>query len=144
MTVLHFINTTPVDWCLKRQATVKTATYGSEFVAAKTATEQIRDLRNTLRYLGVPIMTKAYMFDNNKSVITSATIPQSGLNKRHYMLSYHRVKEAIAAKILDFYWCSSNQNKNDILSKHWKHAKVKNTIRELFDYQGDISLLTPD
>ena len=144
MTVLHFINTTPVDWCLKRQATVKTATYGSEFVAAKTATEQIRDLRNTLRYLGVPIMTKAYMFDSNKSVITSATIPQSVLNKRHYMLSYHRVKEAIAAKILDFYWCSSNQNKNDILSKHWEHAKVKNTIRELFDYQGDISLLTPD
>ena len=29
---------------------------------AKTATEQIMDRRNTLRYLGVPIMTKAYMF----------------------------------------------------------------------------------
>ena len=52
--VLHFVNTTPTDWFLKRQATVETATYGSEFVAAKTATEQIMDLRNTLRYLGVP------------------------------------------------------------------------------------------
>ena len=36
---------------------VETATYGSEFVAVKTATEQIMDLRNILRYLGVPIMT---------------------------------------------------------------------------------------
>ena len=56
--VLHFINTTPIDCYLKRQATVETATYGSQFVAARTATEQIMDLRNTLRYLSVPIMTK--------------------------------------------------------------------------------------
>ena len=60
------------------------------------------------------------------------------------MLSYHRVREAIAAKILDFYWCSSDQNKSDILSRHWEHAKVKDTIRELFDCQGDISPLKPD
>ena len=58
--VLHFVNTSPTDWYSKRHATVETATYGSEFVAAKTAPEQIMDLRNTLRYLGVPIMTKAY------------------------------------------------------------------------------------
>ena len=48
----------------------KQATYGSEFVAARTATEQVIDLTNTLRYLGVPIVTKAYMFGDNKSVIT--------------------------------------------------------------------------
>ena len=48
--VLHFINTTPIDWYLKRQATVETATYGSEFLDARTATEQITDFTNTLRY----------------------------------------------------------------------------------------------
>ena len=37
--VLHFVNTTPTDWSSKRQAPVETATYSSEFVAAKTATE---------------------------------------------------------------------------------------------------------
>ena len=36
---LHFVNKTPVDWYSNEQATVETATYGSEFVAAKTATE---------------------------------------------------------------------------------------------------------
>ena len=82
------------------------------------------------------------MFDDNKSVVTSSTIPQSVLNKRYNMLSYHR--EAIAAKILEFHWCSSDQSKSNILSKHWEHAKVKDTIRELFDYQGDITLLKPD
>ena len=97
---------------------METATYGSESVAAKTATEQIMDLRDTLRYLGVPIMTKAYMFGDNKSAVTSSTRPQSILNKRHNMLSYHRVREAIAAKILEFHWCLSDQNRSDILSKH--------------------------
>ena len=97
--VLHFINITPINWYSKRQGTVGTPTYGSELVAARTATEQIMDLKNTLRYLGAPIMTKAYMFGDNKSLITSVTISQSVLNKRHNMLSYHRVREAIAGKI---------------------------------------------
>ena len=59
--VLHFVNITPTDWGLKRQTVVETTIYGSEFVAAKTVTEQIMDLINTLRYLGVPIMNKTYM-----------------------------------------------------------------------------------
>ena len=50
-------------------------------------------------------MTKAYMFGDNKSVVMSSTIPQSILNNRHNMLSYQRVKETIAAKILEFHWC---------------------------------------
>ena len=62
------------------------------------------------------------------------------------MLSYHRVRKAIAAKILEFHQCSSDQDKSDILSKHWEHAKVKDAIRELFDYQGyvTVTLLEPD
>ena len=125
----------------KRQATVENATYGSEFVAAKTATEQIVDIRQTLRYLGVPIKSKAYMFGDNKSVVTSSTVPHSLLSRRHNILSYHRVREAIAAKILVFHWCDSSQNKSDILSKHWEFSKVFHIIRDLFDFQGKITLI---
>ena len=139
--VLHFFNLTPGDWYSKRQATVENATYGSEFVAAKTATEQIIDIRQTLRYLGVPIKSKAYMFGDNKSVVTSSTVPHSLLSKRHNILSYHRVREAIAANILVFHWCDSSQNKSDILSKHWEFSKVFHIIRDLFDFQGKITLI---
>ena len=52
---LHFVNITHVDWYSKNQATVETVSFGSEFVAAKTATEEIMDIRETLRYLGAPI-----------------------------------------------------------------------------------------
>ena len=53
--ILHFLNGTPIDYFSKRQGQVETATYGSEFVAARIAVEQIIDLRYTLRMMGVPI-----------------------------------------------------------------------------------------
>ena len=78
---LHFVNKTPVDCIPQKQATVETATYGSEFVATKTATEQIMNIRQTLRYLGAPIATKSFLFGNNRSVVTSAALPHSTLTK---------------------------------------------------------------
>ena len=93
------------------------ATYGSELVVTKTAPDQIIEIRQTLRYLGVPIKSKSYMFGDKKSVVTSATIPHSLLSRRHNIWSYHRAREAIAAKIVFFYWCDPTKNKSDILSK---------------------------
>ena len=92
---LHFVNKTPVDWYSKKQATVETATYGSEFVAAKTATEQIMDIRQTLRYLGAPIGAKSFLFGDNRSVVTCATLPHSTLTKRHNILAFHRVSKPL-------------------------------------------------
>ena len=89
---------------LLQLCTVETATYGSEFVAARTAVDQIIDICTTLRYLGVPIRDKSYMFGDNRSVVTSSTIPNSTISKRHHLASYHRVREAIAAKYISFHW----------------------------------------
>ena len=100
---LHFVNKTPVDWYSKKQATVETATYGSESVSSKTTTEQIIDIRQTLRYLGAPIGVKSFLFDDNRSMVTSATLPHSTLTKRHNILAFHRVREAIAPKLMAFY-----------------------------------------
>ncbi len=95
--ILHLLNKTPIDWFSKLQSTVETATFGSEYVAARTCTEQIIDLRNTLRYLGVPIDGPSMMFGDNETVVNTASVPQSRLAKRHNALSYHRTREAIAA-----------------------------------------------
>ena len=35
--ILHLVNGTPFEWYSKKQSTVETATYGSEFVAARIA-----------------------------------------------------------------------------------------------------------
>ena len=97
---LHFVNKTPVDWYSKKQATVETAMYGSEFVAVKTAAEQIMDIRQTLRYLGAPIGAKSFLFGDNRSVVTSSTLPHSTLPKRHNIL-------ALGKPLLQHSWLST-------------------------------------
>ena len=138
---LHFVNKTPVDSYSKKQATVETATYGLEFVAAKTATEQIMDIRQTLRYLVALIGAKCFFFGDNRSVVTSATLPHSTLTKRHNILTFHRVREAIVAKLMAFYWIQSAYNLSDMLSKHWDHPTVYPMILEVFNTRGNITLI---
>jgi hypothetical protein len=60
-----------IDWYSKRQATVETATFGSEFTAARIAGDQIIDLHTTLRYLGVPVNEKSFIFGCNQAVVNT-------------------------------------------------------------------------
>ena len=140
---LHFVNKMSVDWYSKKQATGETAAYGSEFVAAKTATEQIMDIRQTSRSLGGPIGAKSFLFGHNRSVVTSATLSHSTLTKRNNLIgvAFHRVREAIAAKLMAFYWIQSAYNLSDMLSKHWDHPTVYPMILKLLITRGNITLI---
>jgi hypothetical protein len=133
---LHFLNGTPINWFSKRQNTVETATYGSEFVAARITTNQVIDLQLTLQYLGVPVLDESYILGDNKSVVTSSTMPHSKLNKRHNALSYHRVREAIAAKIIDFLHIDGKTNPANVLSKHCEHVDAWPHLKWLLFWQG--------
>ena len=71
------------------------------------------------------------MFGETRSVVTSATLPHSTFSKRHNILAFHRVREAIAAKIIHFHWIQYEFNLSDMLSKHWEHNKVFPMIQKL-------------
>ena len=135
--VFHLVNQTPIEAYSKKQATVETATYGSEFVAARTAAEQIMDLRCTLRAMGVPIEERAWMLGDNKSVITSSTIPYSLLSKRHQFLAYHKVRSAIAGGYLNFCFIRSKQNTADMLTKHLGGLELHKHIRSILQVRGE-------
>ena len=130
--MLVFINNSPIKWFCKRQKTVETSTYGSELVAARIATEIIMEVRFTLRMMGVPVEKTSLMLRDNMSVILNTTIPSSMLKKKHLGCSYHRVREAIAAKIVSFSHVSSEKNFADILTKplpsHVHNALVKQLL----------------
>jgi len=135
--VFHMLNQTPIDWYSKKQPTVETATYGSEFVAAKTATEQIMDLRFTLKSMGVPVEEKSYLLGDNQSVITSSTLPHSTLSKRHNALAYHRVRSAVAAGFLKFCHIPSEGNVADILTKNLNAATLWAHIKYVLFWRGE-------
>jgi hypothetical protein len=95
------------------------------------------DIRSTLRYLGVPIRDRSYVFGDNESMINSATQIHSKLHKRHTMLSYHRVREAVAAGIVHMAHVPGSANPADILSKHWGYADVWHLLRPVLFWKFD-------
>ena len=115
--ILHMLNKTPIEWFSKRQDHCETATYGSEFVAARIAMDHIIEMRTVLRYLGVPILGPSYMFGDNLAVVNSSTMPSGKLQKCHNILNYHRVREAQAAGVLMFFHIKGTENPADILTK---------------------------
>ena len=135
--ILHFMNGTPYDWFSKLQSVVNTATYGSESTAARTAIEQMRTNKMTLQYLGVPIVGPSILFGDNKTVVDSSSLPQSKLHKRHLMLSYHYVREALATGEYVYSFVNGKINPSDILSKHWAHKDVWPLLNTLLFWKGD-------
>ena len=139
--VLHYLNQTPIDWFCKKQSTVETATFGSESSAARTAVEQIRSNKMTLLYMGIPLIDRSILVGDNKTVVESMTLPHSKLHKRHLMLSYHFVREAIASGNYAFSWLDGKLNPADILSKHWGYQSVWPLLKPILFWKGDTSKL---
>jgi hypothetical protein len=95
-----FINRAPVLWYSKRQNTVETSTFGSEFLAMKTVTEAIVALRAKLYWLGVPIDGPADVYADNESMVKCTRDFDTKLNKKHNAISYHYCRQAVAAEVI--------------------------------------------
>jgi hypothetical protein len=84
-------------WYSKRQNTVESATFGSEFIALKTAIDQTEALRYKLRMFGIPLTGPMKVFCDNDAVVKNATHSESTLRRKHTSIAYHRCREAQAA-----------------------------------------------
>jgi hypothetical protein len=65
------VNNAVVNCFSKKQGYIETSTFGSEFVALKTAMEAIRGLRYILRMMRDPIDGSSYVFCDHQSMISS-------------------------------------------------------------------------
>ena len=105
---------------------------------------KIVDIRTTLRYLGVRIIGSSYMFGDNKSVVLISMNFTTKLHKRHNALSFHQVRESIAAGIFRFHYRPGKLNRANVLSKHWSHSDVWRLIHPLMFWHGDTAEITMD
>ena len=115
--ILLFCNRTPIQWYSKRQNTVETSTFGSEFVAMRIAIELIEGLRYTLRMFGIPIDNPTNVFCDNEAVTKNVTLPESTLKKKHNVIAYHRAREAVAAGMIRVAKEDGRTNLADVLTK---------------------------
>ena len=115
--VLIYLNRSPIVWYSKRQNSVETSTFGSEFVALKAATELVVGLRYKLRMMGVPIDGATNVQVDNQSVVYNTTLPESTLKKKSNAIAYHYVRENVAADTIRIRFCRSEDNLADMLTK---------------------------
>ena len=95
-----------------------------------------------LCYFGVKVHLKSYMFGDNKSVVNSSTQLYAKLTKRHNILSFHHICEAIAFRFVDFIFMPGKTNPADILSKHWFFNDVRDTLLPIMHRYGNGETVT--
>jgi hypothetical protein len=115
--VLIYINRAPIIWFSKRQNTVESSTFGSEFVAMKQAVELVEGLRYKLRMMGVEVDGPTNLFCDNEAVVLNTTRPESTLKKKHNAIAYHRAREAQAAGIVRIAKEDGETNLADLFTK---------------------------
>ena len=128
-----FVNRAPIIWYSKRQQTVETSAFSSEFVAMRVCVEAVQALRFKLRMFGIPIANDGAtnIFCDNKSLVTNASNVKSTLNKKHISIAYHYTRFAVAAGIITIAWIASTENLADPLTK-----KLAEVTRDYFFGNG--------
>ena len=102
----------------KRQNSVQTSTFGSEFMAMRQAVELIQALRFKLRMFGIPLDGPASMYCDNEAVYKNIGHPDSVLKKKHHSVAYHMCREAVTSGMVRVAKEGTGTNIADLFTKH--------------------------
>ena len=129
---LVYLNCAPIYWLSRKQMSVESSSFGSEFTAMKQCCEYLRGLRYKLRMLGIPVEGHAYVFGDNQSVLANTTIPESTLKKKMQSICYHFVREGSARGEWRTSYVNTHDNESDLLTKSLPSGdKRRNFVRKL-------------
>lgn len=132
---LVYLNCAPIYWMSKKQNSVESSTFGSEFIAMKQCCEYVRGLRYKLRMMGIPCEGPTYILGDNQSVLANTTIPDSTLRKKSQSIAYHYVREGSARDEWRTSYVNTNDNESDILTKVLPFGeKRKRFVRNLIHH----------
>ena len=112
-----YANSAPIHWMSKKQTSIESSSFGSEFVAMKQCCEYLRGLRYKLRMLGIPVTGPAFILGDNQSVLANTTVPESVLKKKSQSIAYHFVREGTARDEWRTSYVNTNENESDLLTK---------------------------
>ena len=115
--VVIFCNSAPIIIYSKKQGSIETASFGSELMAAKTATELVEGLRYKLVMMGIPLEGPTYLKIDNMSVVHNCSNPASQLKKKSNSIAYHYVRERCARKVLEASYVNTHDNVADSCTK---------------------------
>jgi len=134
--VLIFVTSAPVLWYSKKQNSVETSSFGSEFMALKTGVELLEGLRYKLRMMGVPLEGYAFVFVDNQYVLANTSKPKSTLKKKSNSIAYNYCRSVATADINRSGYVPTDQNWSNMLTKIHTGPK-RAELREGVMYPGE-------
>lgn len=129
--VLIFVNRAPILWHSKRQTTIETSSFGSEFQALKVGMELLLGLRYKIRMMGIPLEGYAHVKVDNMSVVKNTSVPESQLKKKSNSIAYHFVRQQVAADVGRISYEPTDTNLADMLTKVQSGTKRKELARKV-------------
>ena len=88
---LVYLNCAPIYWWSKKQNSVESSSFGSEFIAMKQCCEYVHGLRYKLRMMGISCDDPTFIYGDNQSILANTTVPDSRLKKKSQSITYHFV-----------------------------------------------------
>ena len=86
-------------------------------LSPKSRVEAIIEIRYSLRSLGISVIAPTLLFGDNNGVIQNCTLSESQLQKKHVAISYHKVRECVAAGMIQPIKIAGEENFADLLTK---------------------------
>ena len=131
--ILIFVNKSPIVAFSKRQNTVETSTFGSDFTALNNAIKLVEDLRYKLRMFGVTTEGPNNVFCENELVYKNVSTPELVLKKNHRSIAYHQCCEADAASTIRIAKEPTATNFSDLFTKMFPQF-VREKLLDWFTY----------
>ena len=127
--ILVYVNSAPILWFSKRQNNVESSTFGSEFIALRSALDLVEGLIYKLRMLGIPVSGPVRVFCDNDAVVRSGSFPEVVLKRKTLSIAFHRIREAVASRKILLYYEKSKSNIADLFTKLLPKSKRQEFVR---------------
>ena len=87
-----------------------------------------------LREMGIPVEGPTFIYGDNKSVLSNATVPDSVLQKKANSIAYHFVREGTSCDEWRIAYINTHENIADLLTKPLGGEKRKYFIRQILHH----------
>ena len=92
---LIFMNCAPIHLFSKKQNSIETIFFGSEFVSINQCCEYVRGHRYKLRMMGIPVEMSTFFFGDNQYMLENTSMPHSTLKKKSSSIAFQFVQEGV-------------------------------------------------
>ena len=85
----------------------------------------------------MPTSSLSFIFGDNMIVVDSVMTPHDKILESNVALSFHRVRESIASKIVNYILIYGKNSLADVLIKYWDHNDVLPILKPILFWPGD-------